>query len=173
MARSLEIRVRCDLCQREATRTDVLVAIKRMPRRSLDLCELHYTELIEPLVKVLRKHGADVKTGETPPNHRQNGKRAIGPFLCQECTSAPLKHAGTLEVHLRRLHKMTLAEYTEKHGLTPLTREELAALEIEVRCDQPGCYKVYSLSRGNRWPQMAMVSHMWGHHAIKWSPGSK
>lgn len=176
MVRQLEVRSRCDLCTNGATRTDVLVRIYRAKPKTLDLCEFHFAQLVEPLLKVVKKYGVDAKTYEATPNHRQNGKRKIGPLLCKAgCVAAPLKHAGTLEIHLRKLHDgMTLEEYVERFGeLQPLTPEQLAELDVEIVCDQTGCNKRYSLSRGNRYPQQAMVSHMWGHHGIKWRPGPK
>lgn len=174
MVRQLEVRSRCDLCTNGATRTDVLVAIYRAKPKTLDLCEFHFAQLVEPLLKAVKKHGVNVRTGAKPPDVRHGWKRRVGPLLCQAgCVSAPLKYVLTLEVHLRKLHGgMTLEEYIERYGeLQPLTPEEVAELEVEVVCDQPGCNQRYSLSRGNRYPQQAMVAHMRGHHGIKWSPG--
>jgi hypothetical protein len=63
---------------------------------------------------------------------------------------------------------MTLDEYQERYGeLVPLTAEEKAQLVVEVRCEVDGCDQVYSTALGNRYPQSALTSHMWGRHGIK------
>jgi hypothetical protein len=138
----------------------------------LDLCEVHFKELLQPVLDVLADHGSEVDTGEKTPTYRQNWKRKTGPVLCQAgCTSAPHKSVATLEVHVRRLHDLSWEEYVDRYGPpVPLTDSELGHLVVEVRCPE-GCGQVYSTALGHRFPQQAMVSHMRGHHGLRWSPG--
>lgn len=169
MVRALVMRVRCDLCSRSATHVDVSIGIGLRRRRSLDLCDADYERLIRPVVDALEQHGYD-PSRPTKPKTRQQRHRAIGPYLCKAgCIAGPLKNRTTLQQHLIGLHDgMTLAEYVEQYGeLVPLTTEELADLDVEVSCPE-GCGQVYSTARGNRYPQIAMQSHMWGHHGVKW-----
>lgn len=171
MARELVIRTRCDLCTATATRVGIRVAVGRVRGRTLDLCEVHFTNLLQPVLDALEKHGTEVKTGEKVPTHRQSWKRVTGPVQCRAgCMSAPHKTVATLENHLRRLHGLTLDEYTERFGSDALSPIDLEEVVTEVHCPE-GCGKVYSTALGNRYPQQAMVSHMRGHHGLRWSPG--
>lgn len=173
MVRQLEIRVRCDLCSRTATRTDVRVGIGgfggNVKPGTFDLCEEHFQHYVQPALDLLA-----ARKFRGRRQRDRNPGRKVGPFLCLAgCFAAPLKHRSTLTVHLRRVHGMELDEYIERYGeLKPLTPGELVALDVEVKCEQPGCGQAYSLSRGNRYPQQAMISHMWGHHGIKWRTGA-
>jgi hypothetical protein len=170
MGRSLAVHFRCDLCARTATHVEVAIKIGAHRRRVLDLCPMHYDELIAPVLGALERHGYD-PSRPTKPKTRQSHHRQQGPYLCKAgCVAAPLKNSTTLAQHLIRLHQLTMAEYVEKYGeLVALTTDELAELVVEVRCPE-GCGQIYSTERGNRYPQIAMVSHMWGHHGKKWSP---
>ncbi len=169
-----ELRTVCDLCREPAAHAQVPVSVGLKKHReasgTLDLCARCHKELLQPVVDALNAHGRR----RAPSRYRQRGwKRTSGPYLCQAgCNAAPLKTGTTLEQHLLRVHDgLTLEEYTERHGeLVPLTEEELAELVVEVPCPQ-GCGQVYSTALGHRWPQSAMIHHMWGHHGIKWRPG--
>lgn len=169
-----ELRTVCDLCREPAVHLQVPVAIGLKKRREvkgrLDLCARCYKELLQPVIDVLKQHGQ-----QKPPARPQRGrKRQLGPYLCRAgCASAPLKSQTTLTQHLLNIHDgMTMEEYVEQHGEpVPLTPEEVAELVVEARCPEQGCDTVYSTARGHRWPQAALISHMWGHHGIKWKPG--
>ena len=184
MPREYTIRSWCDLCagvgeRCEATHVDVPITIANARPATLDLCELHYKELLLPVLDALAEYGADPPSTRPQPSafrpRNRNPGRAAGPFKClvEGCIATPLKHRGTLWQHLRGVHETTLDAYEEKYGeLVPLTREEQAEVVIEVSCEVAGCNQAYSTALGNRWPQQAMISHMWGHHSIKWKPAS-
>ena len=148
----------------------------RRGARTLDLCERHYRELLQ-FVAYGRELRADrPRTGprkqprDLQDDPHRNRHREAGPFRClvDGCRSAPLKHSGTLWQHVRGMHDMTLSEYKKLYGdPVPLTPEELAALVVEVRCEVDGCDQVYSTALGHRFPQSALVSHMWGRHGVK------
>lgn len=168
MAREYVLKASCDLCGRGAGHEGVRIEIGHRVPRTMDLCDRHYREIIQPVLDAMI-HGVAKK----PRKERQRGtKRTVGPYQCKLCVAAPLKNATTLEVHLRRLHDVaSLEEYVERFGqLVPLTPEE-AAEPVDVECEIEGCGQVYSTALGNRWPQMAMVSHMRGRHGISWRPG--
>ena len=168
MARIRTVLLRCDLCGEEAEHEQVEIRVGKTSG-TLDLCERHYQACARPLADAV----ASLKSWKRD-RHRQGWKRRPGPFRCviPGCPGSVLKNAATLEQHLLRLHDMTLAAYAEAYGLTPLTPEEAEAVVVEVRCEVNGCEQVYSTAQGFRWPHQAMRAHMWGHHGIKWKPGS-
>jgi hypothetical protein len=184
MVRALTFYAWCDLCpaddRRKAVRVNIPISIGGLQARTLDLCELHYKELLQPVLDALYEYGEKAAERVISPNgsgRRRNSNRTgkwrePGPFRCQveTCVSAPLKHLASFRIHVERLHKMGLPEYTERYGEpTPLDPEE--ALEVvEVRCEIGDCDQSYSTAT-TRWPQMAMVSHMRGRHGLDWRPG--
>lgn len=154
----------------DAQHRNVSISINGARPLSLDLCERHHRELIRPVLEALAAHGVD----ETQPMPRRRDsnrhRRRSGPFKClvPGCNATPLKHTGTLWQHLRGVHEITLDEYREQYGdPVPLSADEQAELVVEARCPVDGCSTVYSTELGNRWPQQALVSHLWGHHGIK------
>lgn len=170
MARELVVQRRCDLCPNVATHHKVPVAVGDATRRqTLDLCEVDYKRLIQPLLDAL---ASARPYPVTPTTSRQWKGRALGPYYCKAgCASTPLKNLATFTRHLQVVHDMTRAEYIRRHGeLVPMTLEELESIIVEVACEVKGCSKVYSTALGNRWPQQAMRAHMWGRHGIKWKP---
>jgi hypothetical protein len=162
----------CDLCLAdgrnvEAVHRQVPVSVAD-DVGALDLCVEHRA-MIEAVRRALT---ARAKPTRQPPKGRDTNRhrRGVGPYRClvPDCLSTPLKHRGTLWQHVRGVHEITLDEYVERYGEpTPLTPEELAALVVEAHCPVEGCDTVYSTADGYRWPQMALVSHTWGHHGIK------
>lgn len=140
----------------------------------VDLCQTCEKMRLAPLVEFASTWG-EVPTRRLPVGERtwrpKPGRRR-GPFRCLAgCAATPLKNSDTLRQHLALVHDgLTLDEYVDRYGeLVPLTPEEQAEV-IEVRCEVEGCDRVYSTALGNRWPQQAMVSHLWGTHGIKWKP---
>lgn len=173
--RRLSFNVWCDLCPLDrptpAEHVNLPITIGATGPLTLDLCELHYKELLQPALDALLAHGE--KPVERPLNHRSRvgQKRQLGPYRCLAgCTSAPLKNYITLTTHLHKIHDLTLPEYIAEHGeLVPLEPHEMEP--VEVRCELQGCDQTYSTATGTRWPQQAMVSHMRGRHGLKWKPG--
>lgn len=176
MAEQLSIHLWCDLCLEEGRKEPAEyrkfpITLGHGPPLGIDLCELHHKQLLQPVLEVLARHGIDLTAR---PKERQRGwRRNTGPYKCHAgCDAAPLKNATTFEVHLRKLHGMTLDDYVSRYGdLVPLTAEEQAELVVEVECEVEGCGTAYSTARGNRWPQQAMISHMRGRHGLNWRPG--
>lgn len=176
MARELRVRTWCDACleegaQEPAVHRGIKVSLDGAPPLLLDLCQRHHVELVRPLLVALERYGVD-PDGTPEPSGRRDSNRArrrSGPFKCQVpgCTASPLKHTGSLWQHLKGLHGLTMAEYRETYGEpVPMTEEELAELVVEVSCDL--CGQTYSTAKGHRFPRQALVSHMWGHHAVKY-----
>lgn len=153
----------CDICLARgeevgAPYMKVKVRLNGSPERVLDLCAQDYQVL------------AQAPTPETlEPKKRRRVDRRTGPFQCQvRGCGAVLKHTGTMWQHVKGKHDLTLAEYREKYGdPVALTPEELAEAVVEAKCKVKGCGQVYSTELGHRYPQSALVSHMWGRHAIK------
>jgi hypothetical protein len=178
LAREAVLLVRCDVCrdrdgrQESAQHEGVIVRISgQRADRTLDLCDRHYQELLQFFAHGRVFRADRPRTARQPRRGRdRNPGRQVGPFRClvDGCVASPLKHRGTLWQHLRAQHGMTLDEYQERYGeLVPLTAEEKAQLVVEVRCEVDGCDQVYSTALGNRYPQSALTSHMWGRHGIK------
>lgn len=176
MARRIAFNVWCDLCPRDhpvrAEHVNLPIAVGPTGPLTLDLCELHYKELLQPVLDALLNHGEKPVPRVLGKRTRIGQKRLYGPYRCLAgCTSAPLKNYITLTSHLRLIHDgMTLDEYVAKYGeLVPLEPEDMEP--VEVRCEIQDCDQAYSTATGTRWPQQAMVSHMRGRHGLKWKPG--
>jgi hypothetical protein len=184
MVRQLSFYVWCDLCpaedRREAVRINVPISIGTVQPRTLDLCELHFKELLQPVLDALYEHGEKTAERILSPNgsgRRRNSNRTgkwreVGPFRCQVdgCVAAPLKHRASFRVHIERLHHMRFQEYVDQFGEpVPLDPEEALGV-VEIRCEIGDCDQSYSTAT-TRWPQMAMVSHMRGRHGLDWRPG--
>lgn len=172
-----KIVVLCDPCRPLGKNTPAdypgyTVTIGSGDPRTIDLCAAHWLSLARGLEHALELYARGAE--ETPKKGQRLGwKRRFGPVMCEAgCGSAPLKTAYTFEQHLRRVHDgMTLDEYTVEHGeLVALTDEQMAGLVIETQCDE--CGQTYSTAWGNRYPQLAMVTHMRGAHLqTGWRPG--
>lgn len=162
-------RVLCDVCLGSGGREE---AVHHWPEGApvvLDLCDRHYKEYVEPVVDLLGRYGWSPAEEPPPPKKRRNYRS--GPFLCkvEGCLAAPLKHSGTMWQHLVKKHGINMHTYRDLYGdPVPLTPEEQASLVIEARCPVEGCSAAYSTELGNRFPEQALMSHMWGHHAIKY-----
>lgn len=181
MAREDVLQAWCDVCRDRdgqkvpATHEGVTVRVTgQRAARTLDLCQRHLQELLQftaagRVIRADRPRTGPRKPRDHQDSHR-NRHREAGPFRClvDGCQSAPLKHRGTLWQHLRGQHMMTMDQYKKLYGdPVPLTPEELAELVVEARCEVDGCDQVYSTALGHRFPQSALVSHMWGRHGVK------
>jgi len=189
MAKEILTRVWCDLClgeddsREEATHRDnaVTLGLGRGARPlSLDLCERHYKELLEPLVEALSGYGAPVgdapairspRAKSTPSS--QSAAPEAGPFRCQfpDC-DALLKNAGSFNAHVRQQHGMTRGVYVETYG-EPQVEAEREALPVisnpigEDRAVCEVCGKIYSHELGNNRPTQALGVHLARAHGIR------
>lgn len=181
----------CDLCygsdesQEEATHRDVTVTIglgARTKPHSLDLCERHFKELIEPLQAALQEFGVVVPeaAGAAPKKHRPAGEAATGrktavpgegPFRCELCDST-LVSMGSFGSHVRQIHSMTLGEYRETYG-APVEVPADPDLFNDVNNMGPAeatceiCGESWSHANGNTRPAQARGVHMRRKHGVK------
>jgi hypothetical protein len=162
----------------------VPITIGGWKKRTLDLCQLHHDELIQPVLDALDRFGAipkkDAKAEQPGGWTRASWMRKIGPFKCRMpgCVAPVLKDGEVFNRHLINLHGgVTFQEYVKTYGGEPATPEEVAE-PVTIECEVEGCDAgpdggpmVYSTAFGNRWPHHAMTSHMRGRHGLIWKPG--
>lgn len=108
-----EIVVFCDVCfdgDTETRAATIELAVPATQRCTVDLCERHRAELVDPLAKLLTDHGRDVPDPVVPAK-RRTGERGPGKprnTICQLCGA----RVSTLDDHLRKEHR---EEYFRRH----------------------------------------------------------
>lgn len=155
MAKEILTRVWCDLClgedeeREEATHTNNAVTLGlggRARPLTLDLCERHLKELLEPLAEALAAYGAPV--GDTPLASPRRGsyKRKDGPFRClvEGCDAALLSTIDSFGKHLRKQHGIGVRQYRDRYG-EPLPVGGQASHQREA---EPDLFADESLRRG-------------------------
>lgn len=93
-----EIITWCSPCYAEDIRsegTSVVLTINGSKPQSVDVCETHEKEIVEPLRELLAAHGSRIESATVAPT--------VGRRLCPHC-GASLKSADSLAKHIRRSH---------------------------------------------------------------------
>jgi hypothetical protein len=110
-----EIVVFCDVCfdgDTETRAATIELAVPATQRCTVDLCERHRAELVDPLAKVLTDHGRDVPDPVVPgaakrgrPSGRVARPRTV---TCDLCGSRVV----SIDDHQQKMHR---AEYFAQH----------------------------------------------------------
>lgn len=185
MAREIVTRIWCDAClardetYTEATETPPITIGAGKPR-IMALCEVDMKDLFEPIRHALAEFGQIVPsagTGVAAP--RSTGSLPVAPptagIPCPLCGNV-LKSRDSLNGHTSKRHGQTLNEVLVNNNITtlldvngaevPAPRGADKVPEVtEVRCDQPGCGKVYAYPKYRR-PGHALSIHLSQAHQI-------
>lgn len=196
MVKQIITRVWCDLCfaedESETPGEDsgpLLLPGMKKPK-SLDLCDRHNKQYIEPLAQLLADHGkatdevevvkAGARKGSSSP--RKEGHAGTGPYFCKVpgCTGYQNKQGyktvHNLTHHARSIHGLSVAEYREQYGIegnAPTREGDNDMLFVPERsdiqvfaCDAPGCDVTYDSATNGR-PAQALGVHKALKHGIK------
>lgn len=117
----------CDVCgAQDGDVIDVSAQLLSYKRRAVDLCRVHYSELVMPLLLVLDEHGVVLDDkGKPKPLHRKQPpsvdgspkRKGVTPEGPREhvCPLCPLDYAtlSGLRQHTKTTHQLTLTEARE------------------------------------------------------------
>lgn len=195
MAKEIVTTTWCDACMEEDRREPgqeygPLSLSPSSKPRTLDLCEVHHKQLLQPLQEALSTYGrtaqqALVTRGRPTAGRRPHSARADeapGPFYClvPGCTGYNrdgYRDLSRLKGHLRAIHKVPFEEYVDTYGepvpgaQTPAGQEQQLDLPASEEptvlvCGIDGCEKSYSSVTTPRVAQ-AMGSHRSQAHGIR------
>lgn len=180
-----EIVAWCDVClnqnEDEPVRTpgrEVVVQLDQLKARSLDLCEPHYKEYIEPVRGLLIDMGSTVDTQrikKAPGSPRQASKlpeSTPGPFRCQvevdgkPCGGGPYKDIRSLRAHTNAGHDMSFVEYRAAYGDPQPEPVTEVSDDPQYTCGIDGCTTSYPPERHAR-PSQALAVHKAVKHGIR------
>lgn len=196
--KEIQVSTWCDVCRQDEVytpgeSTPPISLSTSGKAKTLDLCEAHRKELIDPLASLLKAVGVAVERPEPSIPYSATRKAQApsalvkltpGPFECKvPGCEAPLnppnggkgfKNLGSLQSHLRLSHQMKLTAYRREYGDPLEDREqpgEEETLDIPVGdeaqvCGIDGCQVSYSPERYNR-PAQALGLHRWRAHGIR------
>jgi predicted RNA-binding Zn-ribbon protein involved in translation (DUF1610 family) len=102
-----EIAVLCDACMSEDQRSEGATYALGLdgPLRTIDLCEAHRKDLLDPLLALVESHGAPVEA----PTTRGSKPAAAQSWPCPECgQTSPTR--GALSKHAQVMHHQSLDE---------------------------------------------------------------
>lgn len=206
MAKQVVVHVWCDLCS--ATELEADLEESRTPGRTtlpihlgvgkaktLDLCEAHEKELLEPLREALAHSGVVTDTAATSgprtatsSSKASSSKARVGedrPLHCRvpDCTLGPYGHVQSLRTHVRSYHGLTLTEMRTRYGpeyVPPGDRPSEESTELDQgpalwedeeddsqwACGVGDCPKVYRPGEYRR-PAQALGVHRANAHGIR------
>jgi len=197
MAKEVTIHNWCDVCMREDVRTEATttpeLVVGATKARTLDLCEVHRKELLDPLLNLLKEDGAVADKAQPAAAAARPARRyakwssgtnsSPGPFDClvPGCTGrhtvanggpgySPL---GALKSHVRYAHNLSPVEYEAQYGHPQRLSEvqQQPQLELEPTGDQfvcgiDGCTVSYPADQYAR-PHQALGVHRAQAHGVK------
>lgn len=146
MTRELVVNVWCDVCEDREPGETTPPLLADGKTRTLDLCERHRKELVDPLLAALREHGAAAEERAALPTsaapRRTRRPRAEvppeGEIVCKVpgCVRRGVAGSSTVlafKQHVRTRHDLTAQEYVATYG-KPRT---IAGAEVELWAPDP------------------------------------
>lgn len=182
MAREVVLQVWCDPClandiHEPAVPQDPRIRFTLGTKEwELDTCEVHFKELLQPVVDALQEFGIKVDGKAAAPRSKDD------PRTCLACGSE-LGNAGSFNAHVRQQHGLKIGEYRAQYeqgaAPTPSAPTEKGRVTIEdgqvkvshdedttlVTCEV--CGKQYGQSLGNNRPNQALGVHKATKHGIR------
>lgn len=181
----------CDACIEEddahvpGETTPPLVMGRAARPRTLDLCERHRKEFIEPLSALLTSRGVmldrpapSISSSDEPRKSKPKAAAQIlGPFDCliPGCTGRATTSNGgqgfanldSIRGHIRTNHKMKFKDYIKQYGMPEVVTEpQPLADDDKFKCGIDGCETNYPVSQYKR-PAQALGIHRFQKHGIR------